>query len=53
MGPISRGFSKTREDFDRMANDMWGRESWELVSVLTRQNAHGSEWIRFFRRLKR
>ena len=31
--------------------DQLGRDSWELVSVVTRQNAHSAE-VGFFRRRK-
>ena len=41
--------AKTPEQFERMANDL-GQDSWELVSVVSRQNAHGAEWVGFFRR---
>ncbi|HEY2171685.1 MAG TPA: hypothetical protein VGJ30_18820 [Candidatus Angelobacter sp.] len=41
--------AKTPEQFERMADDL-GQDSWELVSVVSRQNAHGKEWIGFFRR---
>lgn len=44
--------AKTPEEFVRMANDL-GRDSWELVSVITRQNAGVTEWIGFFKRPKR
>ena len=40
--------AKTPEDFNRMADDL-GRDSWELVSVVTRQNAHRTEWLGFFK----
>jgi hypothetical protein len=41
--------AKTPEDFDRMANEL-GRESWELVSVIARQNRGATEWVGFFKR---
>ena len=41
--------AKTPEDFNRMADDL-GRGSWELVSVVTRQNARNTEWVGFFKR---
>lgn len=44
--------AKTPEDFNRMA-DVLGRDSWELVNVVTRQNARSAEWVGFFRRAKR
>ena len=44
--------AKTPEEFDRKANDL-GQDSWELVSVITRQDFGVAEWIGFFKRLKR
>jgi len=44
--------AKTPEELKRMANDL-GRASWELVSVVSRQNARGTELIGFFRRPSR
>lgn len=44
--------AKTPEEFDRKANDL-GRESWELVSVITREDFGIAEWIGFFKRPKR
>jgi hypothetical protein len=44
--------AKTPEEFDRKANDL-GRDSWELVSVITRQDLGTAEWIGFFKRPKR
>lgn len=44
--------AKTPEEFDRMANDL-GRDSWELVSVVTRQNGRVTEFVGFFKRPKR
>ena len=43
--------AKTPEEFNRKANDL-GRDSWELVSVITRQDLD-AEWIGFFKRQKR
>jgi len=43
--------AKTPEELNRLANDL-GKASWELVSVVSRQNAHGTELIGFFRRPK-
>jgi len=43
--------AKTPEELNRVANDL-GKASWELVSVVSRQNAHGTELIGFFRRPK-
>lgn len=43
--------AKTPEEFNRMADEL-GRDSWELVSVVTRQNAHSAE-VGFFRRRKK
>lgn len=39
--------AKTPEEFDRKAKDL-GRDSWELVSVLTRKDLGVAEWIGFF-----
>jgi hypothetical protein len=44
--------AKTPEEFDRKANDL-GRDSWELVSVITRKDLGVAEWIGFFKRPKR
>lgn len=44
--------AKTPEEFDRKAKDL-GRDSWELVSVITRQDFGVAEWIGFFKRPKR
>jgi len=44
--------AKTPEEFDRKANDL-GRDSWELVSVITRWDFGIAEWIGFFKRPKR
>src|SRR5215471_2840014 len=44
--------AKTPEEFDRKANDL-GQDSWELVSVITRQNGHVTELVGFFKRPKR
>jgi len=44
--------AKSPEEFNRKANDL-GRDSWELVSVITRQNLGNAEWIGFFKRPKR
>lgn len=44
--------AKTPEDFNRMADDL-GEDSWELVSVVTRQSGRGTEWVGFFRRPRR
>jgi len=44
--------AKTPEELDRKANDL-GRDSWELVSVTTTQNAGIAQWIGFFKRPKR
>jgi hypothetical protein len=44
--------AKTPEEFDRKANDL-GRNSWELVSVITRKDFGVAEWIGFFKRPKR
>ncbi len=43
--------AKTPEELNRMANDL-GKTSWELVSVVSRQNARGAELVGFFRRAK-
>ncbi|HLY99060.1 MAG TPA: hypothetical protein VKT33_08340 [Candidatus Angelobacter sp.] len=53
-GPVSHWehhmvIAKTPEDFDRTANEL-GRESWELVSVIARQNRGATEWVGFFKR---
>lgn len=39
------------EELNRMANDL-GKASWQLVSVVSRQNARGGELVGFFRRPK-
>jgi hypothetical protein len=44
--------AKTPEEFDRKAKDL-GRDSWELVSVFTREDLGVAEWIGFFKRPKR
>jgi hypothetical protein len=44
--------AKTPEAFNRMADDL-GRDSWELVSVVTRQNARSVDLVGSFRRPKR
>lgn len=44
--------ARTPEEFNRKANDL-GRDSWELVSVITRQDLGVPEWIGFFKRPKR
>jgi len=44
--------AKTLEDFDRMANDL-ERDSWEMVSIVTRENGGATEWVGFFKRPKR
>jgi hypothetical protein len=44
--------AKTPEEFDRKANDL-GQDSWELVSVITRQNGRVTELVGFFKRPKR
>ena len=44
--------ARTPEEFDRKANDL-GRDSWELVSVITRKELGVAEWIGFFKRPKR
>ena len=44
--------AKTPEEFNRMADDL-GRDSWELVSVIAKQDAGFAEWIGFFKRQKR
>ena len=44
--------AKTPEEFGRKENNL-GRDSWELVSVITRQNIGTAEWIGFFKRPKR
>lgn len=43
--------AKTPEELKRIANDL-GKASWQLVSVVSRQNARGMELIGFFRRPK-
>lgn len=43
--------AKTPEELNGMANNL-GRASWELVSVVSRQNARGAELVGFFRRPK-
>ncbi|HET6843688.1 MAG TPA: hypothetical protein VFK06_18710 [Candidatus Angelobacter sp.] len=52
--PVSRwehhvAIAKTPEDFDRVANEL-GQQSWELVSVIVRQNSGVTEWVGFFKR---
>jgi hypothetical protein len=52
--PVSRwehhvAIAKTPEDFDGMANEL-GQQSWELVSVIARQNRGVTEWVGFFKR---
>jgi hypothetical protein len=44
--------AKTPEELDRLANEL-GRDSWELVSVTTRQTRGATEWVGFFKRAKR
>ena len=44
--------AKTPEEFEHMANEL-GEDSWELVSVISKQNAGVTEWIGFFKRPKR
>jgi hypothetical protein len=44
--------AKTAEELDRMADEL-GQQSWELVSVVTRENHGAAEWVGFFRRPKR
>jgi hypothetical protein len=44
--------AKTPEELDRLANEL-GKDSWELVSVTTRQNRGATEWVGFFKRAKR
>lgn len=44
--------AKTPEEFQRAATDL-GRDSWELVSVVTRQNNRVTEFVGFFKRPKR
>ncbi|HJX84222.1 MAG TPA: hypothetical protein VJ723_07755 [Candidatus Angelobacter sp.] len=44
--------AKTPEDLDRLANEL-GKDSWELVSVTTRQTRGSTEWVGFFKRAKR
>jgi hypothetical protein len=44
--------AKTAEELDRMADEL-GHNSWELVSVVTRENHGAAEWVGFFKRPKR
>lgn len=44
--------AKSPDEFDRKANDL-GRDSWELVNVITRKDLGVAEWIGFFKRPKR
>ena len=44
--------AKTAEELDRLANEL-GKDSWELVSVTTRQTRGAMEWVGFFKRAKR
>jgi hypothetical protein len=44
--------AKTAEELDRLANEL-GKDSWELVSVTTRQTRGATEWVGFFKRAKR
>jgi hypothetical protein len=44
--------AKTAEELDRLANEL-GKDSWELVSVTTRQTRGATQWVGFFKRAKR
>jgi hypothetical protein len=44
--------AKTPEELDFLAKEL-GQESWELVSVVIRQNRGTNQWVGFFKRAKR
>jgi hypothetical protein len=44
--------AKTAEELDGMADEL-GQHSWELVSVVARENHGAAEWVGFFKRPKR
>jgi hypothetical protein len=44
--------AKTPEELDLRAKEL-GQDSWELVSVVTRQIRGTNQWVGFFRRAQR